>query len=123
MSREPAYVSKCSAKSLWQEYRIYEDRIEFHTLFGSWTIPFAQVERVEVSEALLKAMLHLRADLSDWSRQIKLDWADLQEHVALDKSEGLVRRVHFTPDDPAAFKNAFDEAVARFREGQRDKRW
>jgi hypothetical protein len=121
MSNAPIYTSKCSAKSLWQEYRIYDDRAEFHTWFGPWVVPFDQVERVEISEPLLKAVLHLRADTKHWPQQIKLDTPDLHEHVTLDKNEGLIRKVFFTPDEPTKFRKALDEAVRRFREKQRDK--
>jgi hypothetical protein len=116
MSETPVYTSPCSARSFWQEYRIYDDRVELGTLVGPWVVPFDQVEGVEVAEPLLKALLHLRADMKGWPRQIKLDWADLQEHVALEKSAGLIRKVFFTPADPAAFKNALEEALARYRQ-------
>jgi hypothetical protein len=122
MSDAPIYTSKCSAKSLWQEYRIYDDRVEFHTWFGPWVIPFDQVESVDISEPLSKAVLHLRSDPKHWPRQIKLDLADLHEHVTLDKSEGLIRKVYFTPDEPSVFQNALQEAISRFREKQSDKR-
>jgi hypothetical protein len=49
---------------------------------------------------------------------LKLDWANFVEHVVLDKSQGWVRRVLFTPDDPTTFKTALDQALGRFREEQ-----
>jgi hypothetical protein len=52
MSDTLVYTSKSSVKCLWQEYGIYEDRLEFGTLFGQMTIPFEQVESVEVSESV-----------------------------------------------------------------------
>ena len=122
MSEAPIYTSKCSAKNLWQEYRIYEDRVEFHTWLGPWVIPFNQVESVELSEPLLKAVLHGRFDASHWPRQLKIDLADSNKHVQLDKSEGIIRKVYFTPDEPAAFRIALDEAIRRCREKQNDKR-
>jgi hypothetical protein len=122
MSEVPIYTSKCSAKNLWQEYRIYDDRVEFHTWFGPWVIPFDQIESVEISEPLLKAVLHGRFDSKHWPRQIKIDLADANEHVVLDKSEGIIRKVYFTPDEPTEFRNALDEAIRRFREKQSAKR-
>jgi len=100
MSDPLVYTSKSSVKSLWQEYRIYEDRLEFSTLFGQLTIPFEQVESVEVSESDLKGLLKGDLKLKGFRPALKLDWANFVEHVVLDKSAGLVRRVLFTPHDP-----------------------
>src|SRR5215475_4858270 len=111
MSDPLVYTSKSSVKSLWQEYRI-----EFSTLFGQLTIPFEQVESVEVSESDLKGLLKGDLKLKGFRPALKLDWANFVEHVVLDKSEGRVRRVLFTPDDPRAFKNALDQALTRFRQ-------
>jgi hypothetical protein len=122
MSEAAIYTSKCSAKSLWQEYRIYDDRVEFHTWFGPWVIPFDQIERVEISEPLLEAVLHGKFDSKHWPRQVKIDMADFNEHVVLDKSEGLIRKIYFTPEEPTEFRNALDEAIKRFREKQSDRR-
>jgi hypothetical protein len=70
---------------------------------------------VDVSESdvagLLKGDLHLK----NFRSALKLDWANFVEHVVLDKSEGHIRRVLFTPDDPKAFKKALDDALARAR--------
>ncbi len=114
MGGEPVYKSESTAKSIWQEYRIYEDRVEFDTHFGLLTIPFDHVESVELSESeiagLFKGDLHLR----NFRPSLKLDWANFLEHVVLDKSKGKVRRVLFTPEDPAGFKKALDEALAAY---------
>ena len=48
MSEAPIYKSKSSVKSLWQEYRIYEDHLEFGTLLGQMTIPFDPAARRSV---------------------------------------------------------------------------
>ena len=118
MSDTLVYTSKSSVKSLWQEYRIYEDRLEFSTLFGQLTIPFEQVESVEVSESDLKGLLKGDLKLKGFRPALKLDWANFVEHVILDKSAGFVRRVLFTPDDPEAFKSALDQAITQFRESR-----
>jgi hypothetical protein len=110
------YTSKSSVKSLWQEYRIYGDRLEFSTLFGQMTIPLEQVERVAVSESELKGLLKGDLHLKNFRPALKLDWANFVEHIVLDKSAGRIRRVLFTPDDPNAFKSALDQALMRFRE-------
>ena len=118
MTNIPIYASKSTVKSLWQEYRIYDDRVEFDTLFGTITVSFDHIERVEVSESevdgLLKGDLHLR----NFRSALKLDWANFPEHVVLDKSEGHIHRILFTPDDSEEFKSALDEALTRYREKQ-----
>ncbi len=117
MSNRSIYTSKSTVKSLWQEYRIYEDHLEFDTLFGQMEIPFEDVEQAEVSaseiQGLLKGDLHLR-----YTPALKLDWANFVEHVVVDKREGSLRHILFTPEDPAAFVNALNDALTRFREKQ-----
>ena len=115
MSAEPLYRSKCIVKSLWQEYSIYDNRVEFETHFGLMTVPFDCIEGVEVSESEIKGLLRGDLHLNNFRPALKLDWANFLEHVVLDKSEGLVHRVLFTPNDPKAFKSALDEALARYR--------
>jgi hypothetical protein len=115
MSDTAIYVSKSTVKSLWQEYRIYGDRLEFETPFGGMTVPFDRVERIDVSESEVRGLLRGDLHLKDFRPALKLDWANFLEHVVLDKSEGCVRRVLFTPDDPVAFKKAMEGALDRYR--------
>lgn len=119
MNSTPIYTSKSSVKSIWQEYRIYDDRLEFSTLFGLMTVPFEHVESVEVSESDLKGLLKGDLKLKGFRPALKLDWANFVEHVVLDKSDGLLRRVLFTPDDPKAFKAALEQSLTKFRESHR----
>lgn len=119
MAEQPLHESASSARSLWQAYRVYADRLELLTWYGTWSIPFDQIEACEVAEPLLKAMVNLRADLSRLPRGIKLDLADFNEHVVVDRSSGLIRRVLFTPEDPPAFKAALEQALAGYRRGRR----
>jgi hypothetical protein len=76
------------------------------------------VESVAVSESELKGLLKGDLHLKGFRPAMKLDWANILEHVVLDKSTGHIRRVLFTPDDPMAFKTALDETLARFRQRQ-----
>ena len=115
MSETATYTSKSTVKSLWQEYRVYGDRVEFDTRFGKMAVPFDHIERVDVSESEVKGLLRGDLHLRDFRPALKLDWANFLEHVVLDKREGCVRRVLFTPDDLVAFKSALDEALSRYR--------
>jgi len=116
MSDTPIYTSRSSVKSFWQEYHIYGDRLEFDTKFGLMTVPFEHIERVDVSESEVEGLLKGDLHLKNFRPALKLDWANFLEHVVVDKSEGLVRQVLFTPDDPEGFKSALDEALARYRD-------
>ena len=118
MTGKPIYISTSTLKSIWQEYRIFGDRLEFDTRFGRMTIPFENVERVEVLDADTKALLRGDLRLKNFRPAIKIDWANFLEHVVLDKKEGHVRRILFTPEDPVAFKDALQDAVARFKIAQ-----
>jgi aldehyde dehydrogenase (NAD+) len=113
---EPLHVSKSTWKSLWQEYRVHGDRLEFDTHLGTLRIPFEHVERVEVLGSDLKALLRGDLRLKDFRPALKLDWANFTDHVVLDKSAGTVRRVLFAPEDPEAFRRALLDALARWRE-------
>lgn len=115
MSDQPIYTSKSTVRSLWQEYRIYEDRVEFDTKFGMMTVPFAHIESVEISESEVRGLLRGDLHLKGFRPALKLDWANFVEHVVLDKSEGYVHRLLFTPDDLEAFTGALEGALARYR--------
>jgi len=116
MSIKPIYVSKSTVKSLWQEYRIYNNRVEFDTVYGKMVVSFDNIERVEVSESEVKGLLRGDLHLKNFRPALKLDWANFVEHVVLDKSEGWVHRLLFTPDDPEAFKNTLEKALSKYRE-------
>jgi hypothetical protein len=118
MIMNPVYTSKSTPKSLWQEYRIYDDRLEFDTLLGCMIIPLEQVEEISVSESEIRGLFKGDLHLKGFRPALKLDWANFTEHVVLDKNSGLIRRVLFTPDDPAAFKNVLQETMVLFRERQ-----
>ena len=118
VSDTPVYLSTCTFKNIWQEYRIFDDRLEFDTIFGQMTIPFEHVERVEVLDADTKALIRGDLRLKNFRPALKIDWANFLDHVVLDKNDGHVRRILFSPEDPEAFKNALEEAITRFLEIQ-----
>ncbi len=111
----PKYVSASTSKSLWQEYRIFEDRVEFDTHFGLMTVPFDHIESVEVSESEIAGLMRGDLHLKNFRPALKIDWANFLEHVVLDKSEGKVRRLLFTPEDLEGFTTALKEALAKHR--------
>ena len=114
------YGSGSTPRSLWQEYRIFDDRLEFDTHFGTLKVPFEVVESLEVRPSDLKELVTKgNLQLKDFRPALKLDWANFQEHVVLDKkTKGFVQRILFTPDDPEAFQRAFKEAFEQFERGR-----
>ena len=119
MSEHPLYISKSTVKSFWQEYKIYDDHVEFSTLFGNISIPFDSIEKIEVQESDVKGLLKGDLKLKGFRPALKLDWANFQEHVVLDKkTKGFVQRILFTPDDFEAFQKAFKEAFEQFERGR-----
>ncbi len=115
MSEIPHHRSTSTVKSLWQEYRIYRDHLEFRTHLGTLTIPFTEIETVSIRRSDLVGLLHGDLRLKNFRPALKLDWANFCEHVELDKRTGVLRRILFTPDDPSAFKAALESALAAFR--------
>lgn len=115
------YVSVSTTRSLWQEYRVFDDRVEFATLFGLMKIPLDEIEKVEISESEIRGLARGDLHLKGFRPALKLDWANFVEHVVLDKSGGRIHRILFTPDDLPAFKRALDGALAKHRERARAK--
>ena len=116
MSDEPIYVSSSTVKSLWQEYRIFANRVELDSMFGLISIPLEHIETVDLRESDVSGLLKGDLGLKDFRPALKLDWANFLEHIVIDKSEGFCRRVLITPDDPDAFNQALKRALAAFRE-------
>jgi hypothetical protein len=83
-SEEPFYVSPRSSRSIWQEYRIYPDRLElqcwvaFHTL----VIPAEEIIEIEVRPPIVIADL-FRGKSFLYSFPLKIDGADGHRHVAI----------------------------------------
>lgn len=121
MTDEPIYTSPSTVKSLWQEYRIYSDRLELDTHFGLIPVPFEEIERIELRDSDVAGLMRGDLQLRGFIPALKLDWANFLEHVVIDRAEGRLRRLMLTPDDPPAFKRALDEAMTRFRVGAEDR--
>ena len=106
MTDAAVYTTARASRSLWLRYWVYADRVELATLFGRMVVPLDRVEGIRVCGPLWGGL-----GGGSW-RAIKLDWADVCEHVALDKSGGWFRTVHFSPPDPAGFVAAVEAALA-----------
>ncbi|MBE0643082.1 MAG: hypothetical protein IH600_03295 [Bacteroidetes bacterium] len=112
MDDTPLYTSPCTAKSLWQEYRIYSDRIEFATLLGNMVVPFTDIESAALAGSDVDALFHGDLRLKNFRPALKLDWANFTDHIVLDKSTGYIHRILFTPENPAVFLEQLRGAMA-----------
>jgi len=92
------YTSKRTVKSLWQEYRIYRDRLELQSwfLFHTIVVPANEIQAAEVRPSLFGGVKGII-----WG--IKLDNCNLCRHVLLTRKSGLFKRIGFAPDDPEKF--------------------
>jgi hypothetical protein len=107
----PLYESKASGKNLWQHYRVWPDRIELGTLFGTVKVPLEDVSDVSVRPpVVIFDLFRGDYDLGELMRAPKLDLADLYAHVAIEKETGFWRQLRVTPDDPEAFVAAVRQA-------------
>ena len=109
---EALYVSKAHPTSLWQEYRVYPDRLELVLhLFGRQTIHLGDVKNVEIRPPLAVGDLFRgRYTLPEVARTLKVDLADLNEHIVIEKETGFWRQFRITPDSLSGFLAAFHEA-------------
>ena len=115
MNEEPLYTSKCTFKSFWQTYSVFATHLEFHTFFGKMVIPFENIEKVEVTESDVAGLLKGDLKLRDFRPALKLDWANFTEHIVLDKSDGMLHRILFTPDNIQEFMDALKGAKGKFQ--------
>ena len=92
MSGSLIYTSKRSGRSLWQQYRIYSDRLELQSWFLLHTIviPASEIAAVAVRPPGLI-----------WG--VKLDNCNFCRHVLIRRKSGLFKTMGFTPDDPEKF--------------------
>jgi len=104
---EPIYTSPRSGKSLWQEYRVYPDRIELQCKVALHTlvIPADEILDIQIRPPLVFADL-FRGKGFVYAFPLKIDNADGNRHVAIKRKAGFMKRIRFTPDDPDKFVDA-----------------
>ena len=92
MNGAPIYTSKRTGRSLWQEYRIYPDRLELQSwfLFHTVVVPANEIQAIKA-----------RPPGAIWG--VKLDNCNFCRHVLLIRKSGLFKRIGFAPDDPDKF--------------------
>ena len=111
------YKSESTLKSLWQKYEIHEDKVIFHTLLWNVTIPFGNVASIQSSGSNLKEFFKGTIKLKDlFIPTLKIDFSDFTEHVIIDKNEGLLKRIMFTPENPTEFIEELNSALHSYKE-------
>ena len=85
-------------KSLGNAYHIYSDRIELRCKFPFFSKPFVIKKDDLVSIEIFKPPV-IRSAL--WA--LKLDLADLYEHVGVKRTNGFFKQLRFTPENPREF--------------------
>ena len=91
------YESRGTPRSLWNNYRIFSDRIElqFRMFFMTIVIPKDKFLRIDIYKPPVIQTVF-------WA--LKLDLADFYDHVEIERSEGIFKKIRFTPTDPNKFK-------------------
>ena len=91
-------------QNLWQQYRVYPDRIELQCWIALHTlkIPVREIADIQIrSPFSLWDLFRGKASLS--LRGVKIDQSDLCRHIVIARKLGLFRHIVFTPDNPDEF--------------------
>jgi len=102
MPEEPLYVSRRLFRNLWQQYRIYADRVELRFFTCRKIVRTEEILDVEIRPAVVIADL-FRGKGFARSFALKMDLADFFRHVAVHRTSGWIKHLRFTPDDPETF--------------------
>jgi hypothetical protein len=102
MDDKPLYVSRRSWRSLWMEYRVYQNRIELDSWLGRKVITADDIREIEIRPPFVGIDV-FRGKSMAYGWALKLDMADLCRHVAIRRRNGIMKRLRFTPDDPEKF--------------------
>ncbi|MCP4267031.1 MAG: hypothetical protein GY777_15915 [Candidatus Brocadiaceae bacterium] len=100
----PLYKSIPTKKSLGNEYSIYTDRIELRCRF-----PFFTKTLVVRKEDLISIDIFKPPVIRTTFRALKLDLADIKEHVGIKRKNGFFKQLRFTPEN-------LEEFVSKVRE-------
>ena len=113
MNGQSLYVSRRMGRSLWQQYRVYFDRLELQSfiLLHTLVVPLSDIVDVWVSRPPVVAEMFRGRGFAG-GMALKLDLADLCLHVAIQKRSGFTHHIHFTPDDPERFVSVCKNLLA-----------
>lgn len=100
----PLYESAPTKKSIGNKYAIYSDRIELRCRF-----PFITKTLVIEKDDLLSIDTYKPPVIRTTFRALKLDLADLKEHVGIKRKNGFFKQLRFTPENPKEFVSKVKE--------------
>lgn len=95
---QPLYESGPSRQSLGNTYAIFADRIELRCRF-----PFFTKTLIIGKEDLIAIDTYRPPVIRTAFWALKLDLADLKEHVGIKRKSGFFKQLRFTPQNPRAF--------------------
>jgi hypothetical protein len=104
---QPVHISRRTPANLWQEYRIFPDRLELQSwiLFHTIVIPAREILEIEVHPSFFSGR-------KGFAWGIKLDNSDFCRHVLVVRKSGLFKRIAFTPDKPDEFVRVCQSIMA-----------
>ncbi len=104
---EPAvYKSAATLKSLGNEYSIFADRIELN-----WGFPLVALKLIIHRDDLVSIGVFKPPVIRTTFWALKLDLADLHEHVGIQRRSGIFKQLRFTPEKPKEFISRAKETL------------
>ncbi len=94
----PLYESAPTRKSIGNAYSIYSDRIELRCRF-----PFFAKTMIIKREDIISIDIFRPPVIRTTFWALKLDFADLKEHVGLKRKNGIFKQLRFTSENPKEF--------------------
>jgi len=95
---DPLYRSMPTKKSIGNKYSIYTDRIELRCRF-----PFLNKTLFIKKDDLISIDIYKPPVIRTTFWALKLDLADLNEHVGIKRKNGFFKQLRFTPENPKEF--------------------
>lgn len=99
------YESVPTNKSMGNRYFVYSDRIELKCRF-----PFFTKILVIKKDDLVSIDTYEPPVMRTTLWALKVDFADLAEHVGITRKNGFFKQLRFTPDNPKEFVSKVKEA-------------
>ena len=94
----PLYITQPAKRSLGNQYRIYVDRIELRCRF-----PFFRKTLVIKKDDLISIEVFKPPVIRTTFWALKVDLADLNQHVGIKRTTGFFKQLRFTPPNPKEF--------------------